>query len=157
MKLLQAYRASADATDFSADDRDYCVALLEAWSAVEKKAANARPLIQRADSINIASTTTYWGVGNLITARLKDRTGDGAGALHSIRRTFVGGPDQRQLYASTFLRETARLAAAQNDTALARDHYRRYLGLRANADPALRDDFERARTALARITAEPRR
>jgi eukaryotic-like serine/threonine-protein kinase len=154
MEHLRKSEPNAEA--FIGDDRDYCVSLITAWIAVSQKTVDARTLLQRADSININSATNYWQYGNLITARLRERMGDPAGALVSIRRILVGAADIQQRFVSTYLRETARLAVTQNDTALARDHYRRYLALRTNPDSTLQPDVARARAALARMTAEQR-
>jgi tetratricopeptide (TPR) repeat protein/TolB-like protein len=139
---------------FSTDDLAYCAALIEMWIAALQQRGDVSTLIQRADSINIQSSTAYWLPGNLITARLKERTGDLPGALVSLRRVMLGAPDINKSYISTHLREVARLALLQGDSTLARDYYRRYVGLRARADSALRPDLARARAELARITGE---
>ena len=142
---------------FNDDDRAYCLALIEAWTATIQGRTDAARLIDRADSINIYSSTSFWQEGNFITARLRERTGDRARALTTVRRVMIGASDIYYRYVSTTLRETARLALLQGDTALARDYYRRYLALRAEADPSLQADIASARAAFASISGEPRK
>jgi len=48
---------------FSADDRAYCALLIDAWVATLQGKPTATALLDRADSINIASTTSYWRQG----------------------------------------------------------------------------------------------
>ena len=151
---LRHARTDAE-SPFNTDDVAYCGAVLDAWLATGAGRRDVRALIQRADSINIFSTTTLWDFGNMLTAPLKERAGDSAGALVSWRRVFLAAPDISDGYISTCLRETARVGLLAGDSTLARDYYRRYLGLRASADPALRADVECVRAELARITGEP--
>jgi tetratricopeptide (TPR) repeat protein len=142
-------------TVFNSDDVTYCGAIIDAAIATLRRRPNATELIQHADSINIYSATTYWQFGNMVTARLKERTGDLAGALASWRRVAVlGAPDIVDAHVSTYLREVARLALATGDTRLAREYYGRYVGLRASADSALQPDVARARAELERLAAE---
>lgn len=90
--------------------------------------------------------------GNLVAARLWERSGDPNRALAAVRRRvrLVGGPE---LYA-TYLREEGRLAAVTGDRDGAALAYRRYLTLRADAEPSLQPQVVKVRTELARIERE---
>jgi hypothetical protein len=52
---------------------------------------------------------------------------------------------------ATYLREEGRLAAALGDHSAARQAYRRYLALRADADPIFQVEVRTTRSALARM------
>jgi tetratricopeptide (TPR) repeat protein/TolB-like protein len=141
---------------FTSDDVAYCGSLVDAWTVL-LRSGDLKPLMQRADSIYLNSTTSYFVIGNLIQARLRERMGDPAGALATIRRVLLGAPDLTQDYISTYLRETARLAALNGNHELAREYYRRYVALRSAADSVLQSDVARAKAELERLNAEPRR
>ncbi len=57
-------------------------------------------------------------------------------------------------YLSTFGRERARILARAGRLEEARFELRRYLAMRQAASPELQADLERARSLLARLTAE---
>ncbi len=129
--ILQALLASADSTP------DASAKLVQLDSMLRNAPVTLGPLIQ---------------AGNLIAARLWERSGDLNRALAAVRRRvrLIGGPE---LYA-TYLREEGRLAAATGDGEGAARAYRRYLTLRENAEPSLQPQVVKVRTELARIERE---
>jgi serine/threonine protein kinase/tetratricopeptide (TPR) repeat protein/TolB-like protein len=126
--ILDAMVASADSTP------DASAKLIEVDSMLRDAPVTLGPLLQ---------------AGNLIAARLWERSGDQRRALAAVRRRvrLIGGPE---LYA-TYLREEGRLAAATGDSEGAALAYRRYLTLRENAEPSLQPQVIKVRTELARI------
>jgi tetratricopeptide (TPR) repeat protein len=135
---------------FSPDDGIMCAGLLRAWLAWrERQPETARRLLDRADSIYIASDVLAdWPVTNLVTARLREATGDLPGAARTIGRVQVALPVSPS-YRSTYLREQARIGLEVGDTAGAVRALRRYVALRANAEPVLRAGIDSARAQLA--------
>jgi serine/threonine protein kinase/tetratricopeptide (TPR) repeat protein len=129
--ILEAMLAAADSTP------DARAKLVQVDSMLRDAPVNLGPLIQ---------------AGNLIAARLWERSGDLHRALAAVRRRvrLVGGPE---LYA-TYLREEGRLATATGDREGAARAYRRYLTLRDNAEPSLQPQVVKVRTDLARIERE---
>jgi hypothetical protein len=138
--------------DSVADTHLTCAQLLEAWAAVERGSADARRLVDRADSMLVGRVDfmTVEG-GNWLVAYLYDRLGAPDRALVAIRR---------RLYISTYpwpagMAETSRLegrwAAATEDRAGAVQAYRRYLMWRADPAPAKRAQRDSVRTELARL------
>jgi tetratricopeptide (TPR) repeat protein/TolB-like protein len=129
--ILEALLASADSTP------DASAKLVQVDSMLRDAPVTLGPLIQ---------------AGNLIVARLWERSGDLPRALAAVRRRvrLIGGPE---LYA-TYLREEGRLAAATGDREGAARAYRRYLTLRENAEPSLQPQVVKVRTELARIERE---
>ena len=106
-------------------------------------------LLDRADSISLASNVSSdWPVTSLVTARLREATGDLPGARRAIAREWVALP-LSPAYHSTYLREQARLALQAGDTAAAIQPLRRYVALRSNPEPSLLREVGRARTLLA--------
>ncbi|HEX6051371.1 MAG TPA: hypothetical protein VFZ21_18960, partial [Gemmatimonadaceae bacterium] len=89
--------------------------------------------------------------GNLVASRLWERAGNVRKAYEAARRwTFTNNPIDGSLHAP-YLREQARLAASLGDRETAIAAYRRYLRLRANAEPALARDVATARSELAKL------
>ena len=129
--ILDALLASADRR------RDASAKLVQLDSMLRDAPVTLGPLIQ---------------AGNLIAARLWERSGDLPHALAAVRRRvrLIGGPE---LYA-TYLREEGRLAAATGDREGAARAYRRYLTLREDAEPSLQPQVVKVRTELARIESE---
>ena len=89
--------------------------------------------------------------GNLVASRLWERVGNVRKAYEAARRwTFTNNPIDGSLHAP-YLREQARLAAAVGDREAAIAAYRRYLRLRATAEPALARDLAVARSELEKL------
>jgi hypothetical protein len=96
--------------------------------------------------------TTLRSVGNLVAAQLWDRLGDAAHAYAALWRTVRGpGPT---LFASTYVRERARLAAQLGDRETAIREYRRYLSARGEVEPSLQRHVASVRAELARLERE---
>jgi tetratricopeptide (TPR) repeat protein len=136
--MCAGYALILDALLASADSRpDASAKLAQADSMLRDAPVTLGPLIQ---------------AGNLIVARLWEKSGDRYRALAAVRRRvrLVGGPE---LYA-TYLREEGRLAAATGDREGAALAYRRYLTLREDAEPSLQPQVVKVRTELARIEHE---
>ena len=131
------------------DDRAICADLLEGWLAWREHRPNYSALFDRADSIYLASNlASDWPVTNLVTARLREATGDLPGARRAIARVPVTLPVSPE-YTSTYLREQARLALQAADTAAAIQALHRYVALRADPEPSLRPEVDRQRALLA--------
>jgi tetratricopeptide (TPR) repeat protein/tRNA A-37 threonylcarbamoyl transferase component Bud32 len=89
--------------------------------------------------------------GNLVASRLWERAGNVRKAYDAAQRwAFTNNPIDGSLHAP-YLREQARLAAALGDREVAIAAYRRYLRLRANAEPALARDLATARSELEKL------
>ena len=83
----------------------------------ERQQDTARRLLDRADSIYLASDVLAdWPVTNLVTARLREATGDLPGAARTIGRVQVALPVS-PTYRSTYVREQARIGLEVGDTA----------------------------------------
>ncbi|MEP7326900.1 MAG: hypothetical protein ABI836_13195, partial [Gemmatimonadota bacterium] len=126
--------------------------VLDAWLAAETGRPDARPKLERLDSLIIRQGANY---ANLVIARMRERNGDLAGALQAVRRRggwFMLWP----LFQSTFLREEGRLAALTGDTTGAIRAYQHYLALRHDPEPRLRAERDSVRASLARLVSEPR-
>ena len=126
--------------------------ILEALLAAEDKRPDAGIRLAQLDSMLRDAPVTIGPLlqaGNLVAARLWERSGDDARALAAVRRRvrLVGKPE---LYA-VYLREEGRLAAATGDRDGARRAYRRYLSLRSDAEPSLQPQVETERRELARL------
>jgi tetratricopeptide (TPR) repeat protein len=90
-------------------------------------------------------------VGNLVASRLWERAGNVRAAYQATQRWSVSShPMDGTLYA-TYLRERGRLGAAAGDREAAIAAYRRYLRLRANAEPALARDVATVRSELEKL------
>ena len=137
---------------FNTDDTLMCDGLLQVWLAWrERQPDTARRLLDRADSIYISSDVMDdWPITNLVTARLREATGDLPGAARTIGRVQVALPVS-PTYVSTYLREQARIGLEAGDTVGAVRALRRYVGLRRDAEPVLRVGIDSARARLAEL------
>jgi Protein kinase domain len=136
---------------FTDDDRAICGDLLDAWTAWRERGPGARALLDRADSIYLASDVALdWAVTNLVTARLREAIGDLPGARRVIGRIQVATPTS-PAYGATYLRQQGRLALQAGDTASAVRALRRYLALRSSPEPTLRAEVDTARSELAAL------
>jgi hypothetical protein len=70
---------------------------------------------------------------------------------------LVAAPDIAGGYVAEHLHGIGRLADETGDRALAREYYRRYLGLRTRADPELQAQVADVRERLARLSREGER
>jgi tetratricopeptide (TPR) repeat protein len=136
---------------FNDDDRVMCAGLLDAWLASREDGPEARRLLERADSIYVASDVMDdWLVTDLVTARLRETVGDLPGAVRAIGRVDVALP-LSPTYQSTYLRQQARLWLMAGDTASAVRALHRYVALRTDAEPMLRAERDSARAQLAAL------
>jgi hypothetical protein len=108
----------------------------------------------RVDSLVLALETAlqqggYSPSGTLALVRIFEAREDLPRALAMSRRTLwnVGG----DMYASTFLREEARLAAALGQREAAIRAYEYYLATRVAPEPSLQPEVERGRAELAAL------
>jgi serine/threonine-protein kinase len=89
--------------------------------------------------------------GNLVASRLWERAGNVRKAYEAAQRwAYTNNPIDGSLHAP-YLREQARLGAATGDREAAITAYRRYLRLRANAEPALARDLAIVRAELEKL------
>jgi serine/threonine-protein kinase len=136
----------------TAAERDGAVLQLETQRAVVERRPDRRALAVRLDS------AMQSGMGSpvvdmysaLVLARAWESLGDLPRARAAARRRVRFELDGQQFWAPN-LREQARLAELAGDRADAMRAWRRYLHLRADAEPALRADVAAARAALARL------
>jgi tetratricopeptide (TPR) repeat protein/TolB-like protein len=136
---------------FNGDDRTMCAGLLDAGLDARGRRADARLLLDQADSLFIASDILIdYPIANLVMAQLRQAIGDLPGAARAIGRVPVALPVP-PVYGSTYLLEQARIGLEVGDTAGAVRALRRYVALRAGAEPALRPAADSARALLARL------
>ncbi len=108
----------------------------------------------RADSLALALESAlqrgFSPSGTLALVRIFEARGDLPRALAMTRRTVwnIGG----DRYASTFLRDEGRLAAALGEREAAIRASTRYLAMRADPEPELIPEVERIRAELAALT-----
>lgn len=89
---------------------------------------------------------------HLALARLHEAAGDPAAALAALRRrAYYNG---WQPYLAAVLREEGRLASTLGDAMAARRAYRHYLAFRDDPEPALKEDVDRVRAALAALGSD---
>jgi eukaryotic-like serine/threonine-protein kinase len=130
--------------------------LLSAWLAVVK-GVDATARLGAADSL-VRSVPTYLMSTtdlpeNLILARLFVALGDNRRALAAVRRRLYGLSDQG-MYLSSYLREEGRLAALTGDRQGAIRAYSRYLALRTDPEPELRERVNEVKAELAKLVGE---
>jgi DNA-binding SARP family transcriptional activator/TolB-like protein len=134
-----------------------CSAILEAELTALQRSPHAATTLARLDSLMLTSPSTgptdhgNLDYGNLVVARLREAEGDLPGALAAARRRiyFLGWHP----FASTYLREEGRLAAATGDVAGATDAYQRFLALRGDTEPHLVSEVRIVRDELQRMRA----
>ena len=130
-----------------------CAPALEATLAVRGKRADAPILVERLDSLLRAGPLGgLREIGNLVVARHFEQLGEPERALAAIRRReyFIGRPP----LLSTYLLEEGRLAALTGDREGAIAAYRKYLALRADAEPSVAKGVESVRAELRRLERE---
>ena len=125
--------------------------LLDAQLAAVARRADAGARLASLDSLLRLGPAgnTIRAVGNLVAARLWEERGDLPRAHGALLRTARGPAPT--LFASTYLRERARMAAALGDREAAIRDFRRYLSARNEAEPALARHLASVRAELARL------
>jgi serine/threonine-protein kinase len=127
--------------------------LLEAELAAKQKSPELPRLLNQLDSALVsASSIPFALMGNLIASRLWEEQGDLPRALAAIRRRIwdlVVNP-----YYVTYHREEGRLAALNGDRQGAIRAYRRYLTIRANAEPRLQPQLRQVQSELDGLLRE---
>ena len=91
-------------------------------------------------------------LANMVLARAKERRGDLAGALESLRRRWsVTGNTRIGFFLLPTLRQEGRLAALVGDTVGAIKAYEHYLTLRTDPDPEVQLQVDSVRAELAAV------
>jgi len=123
--------------------------LLAAHVAVARRSADAGPRLQRLDSLLIDAQGISGGAqttANTLLAELWERSDAPQRALEASRRAQLG-PDMNWL-ASTRARRDARLLERLGRPREAIAQLRRYVSLRAKAEPPLQADLAAAKATL---------
>ena len=134
--------------------------LLDAPLAAASGRADAPAALARLDSalrdppMAMASDEIFGPVGNLVAARLWERSGDVPRALAAVRRRLFF--QRRAYFFGAVLRQEGRLATLAGDRAGAVVAYRRYLRLRGDAEPSVRTEVASVRGALADLERSQR-
>jgi hypothetical protein len=130
--------------------------LLDTQLAASSKRPDAAARLASLDSVLRLGPIdiTMRAVGNLVAARLWEQRGDLAHAYAALLRT-TRGPDPTP-FASTYMRERARLSALLGDREAAIRDYRRYLSARGDVEPPLAQHVASIRAELARLEREGR-
>jgi tetratricopeptide (TPR) repeat protein len=130
-----------------------CASILEAAAATLARLPDARPLVERADSLlrQGPGNSTSLPYENLLIGRLFASLGEPARGLAAVRR---GGWFGNDIMISTYLREEGRLAALTGDREAAIRAYNRYLELRPDPEPAVKPVVDAVRAELARLVGE---
>ena len=130
-----------------------CAAVLETMSAQANSQPQASAMVDSLDRL-LQSGPSLIGMSwqNLAVAGLLEKEGQYARAAAAARRT-------REYYTyipflATYYREAGRLAERAGDRDRAIEGYARYLDLRKDAEPALQEEVNQVKQALARLTAE---
>jgi hypothetical protein len=122
-----------------------CAELLQAWLAVTLMQPGAERDVARLDSLAFTAAPSGDAItyGPVLIARLHERLGDAHAALAAVRRRSrdVGWPR----YLATAWHDEGRYAMAAGATREAREAFRRYLLLRSQPDPELRDRVDTVR------------
>jgi hypothetical protein len=121
------------------------------------KGVDAAPHLHAADSL-IRSVPNYLMAKidlpeNLILARLFAAHGDNERALAAVRRRAYPLSDQGT-FLSSYLREEGRLAALAGDRQGAIRAYSRYLAMRTDPEPELRERVAEVKAELAKLVGE---
>ena len=126
---------------------------LEAQLAQRTDTARAGVLLKQLDSALVnASWSPSGPLGNRIAARLHEERAELPAALAALRRRVFDlfwAPQYVQ-----FHHDEARLAALTGDREGAIRAYRRYLGLRARAEPRLQPEYQRVKADLEALERE---
>jgi serine/threonine-protein kinase len=153
-RLTPARRAMADIHRFRATNPE--VRTFELVLAAQIAAGEDSP-VRAAALARLDSAMVDWRdwmgasliYGNLIAARLHEERHEYAAAQAALRRRSELAWSDAELV--TYHREEGRMAALAGDTAGAVVAYRKYLGIRANAEPRLQAQVDSVRAALHRL------
>ena len=152
-RLTPARRAVADIRRFRAPNGEARTfeLILEAQIAAREHATDASARLNRLDSAMV--NWHDWMIvshlyGILIAARLHEERQEYAAALSAIRR-LPGWFVEPQMV--PYHRDEGRIAALAGDTAGAIRAYRRYLRIRADAEPRLQPEVRRVQAELAAL------
>ena len=140
--------------DRSAAER-VCEATLDAMRAVQRRDPSSREAMDRLEDLIRSGVAEFFpGDGHLdyasiALARLREQTGDRAGALAALRYRpyFIGW----QPFLAASLRDEGRLAAEVGDREGASRAYAHYLSLRHDPEPATRAAVDSVRAELASL------
>jgi hypothetical protein len=125
--------------------------IIEAQLAGQEGGPPASHMLAELDSV-LTDQPGGWELiplyGNLIAARLHEQRKEYDLALAAIRRRDWTRNASEHV---TYHREEGRIAAEAGDTAGAVVAYRRYLGIRANAEPRLRPELQRVRAEVVAL------
>ncbi|MGQ0560877.1 MAG: FlgO family outer membrane protein [Gemmatimonadota bacterium] len=125
----------------------HCHASLLALQAFARTSPDRFTRLEQLDSLTRRAPGRYSAtVGDLVAARLFERSGRPERALQAVRRN---SPYGAQVMLSSLLREEGRLALITGDTAGAIHAYRHFLTLRYNPEPRLRPEVDRIRQQVA--------
>ena len=153
-RALQTARAlrALPPDDDDADSARLCALILEALHANMTNSPNAVRAIEALDQF-LAPGPRVGGdfihIGNQVTARLWERTGNVAAAYRAVSRAGFHPAYFRNF--AVMIGEQARLASANGDTRRATDLYVYYLRMREGADPSMKPKIDAARRELARL------
>ena len=136
-------------------DADVSIAVIEAMHADVARSPDLRAVTMRLDSLlrmldYPSSNVGRASFGNLVAARLLEKSGDIRGALAAARRRSDAWTYNNP-YLATQLREQGRLAALAGEREEAIRAYRHFLALRADAEPGLQPQVESVRRDLRQL------
>ena len=142
--------------DRSAAER-LCGATVEAMRAVQRRDPSATQAMDRLEDLLRSGVAEFYpGDGHLdyasiALARLREQTGDRAGALEALRYRpyFIGW----QPFLAASLRDEGRIAAEVGDRDGAIRAYAHYVALRHDPEPGTRVPLDSVRAELARLRA----
>jgi serine/threonine-protein kinase len=133
-------------------------AILGSYLAVARKQPAARAELERLDSLLIDGSSISGPLsrlpGNLIAAKLWQVLGDDRRAAAAASRQ--DWTTYSPVFASAFMRESARIAERLGDREKAIRLWRSYLALREHAVPALQQELPDIRARLAKLEQESR-
>jgi len=129
------------------------VMILEAQLAKLADRADAPQRLASLDSMLALSPigVRVRAAGNLVLSELLARAGNFRRAYQVVQRWAPGDMSEDVPPSATYLRAQGRLGAAAGDREGAIAAYRRYLRLRANAEPVLARDIATVRSELAKL------
>ena len=154
-RLRRWWNASPESAQQAGTEQ--CLTIQHALAAALAGDPAAPRLLARADTAASQAVRTHgivFNVLNLTLSRAHEATGDYDAALAAARRAEK--PFDWPWLIAEKLRTEGRLAALAGDRQGAIEAYRRYLSLRPNPEPEVRERDDRIRAELARLTGEGR-